>query len=99
MEREYQGLGNTAQRYNWHVYDYLRGASLPTCSNYVLIVAMSRIEPQAIAQSILTAPDWARASITAPSDIPSRGPALALPQSILAEVEDEMVKEVADQNR
>ena len=58
---------------------------------------MSRIDPQAVAQAILTAPAWARVGITAPSEYLREDAALELAQSILAEVDCEPAARTADQ--
>jgi hypothetical protein len=58
---------------------------------------MSRINPNAVAQAILTAPGWARVGITSPSEHLRDEAALELAQSIMAEFADEPAVHTADQ--
>jgi hypothetical protein len=74
-----------------------QNSSLPWCSTYVLIMVMIRIDPQTVAQAILTAPGWARVGITAASEYLREDAALELAQSILASVSDAPALFIADQ--
>lgn len=42
---------------------------LPICSFYVLIIGMTKIDPDRVARALLNAPGWARVGLTAPTEM------------------------------